>query len=178
VQQHASNHSHIRLKHSLLAHSIFTSHFFRLIFSHPSTRTRCSSCKVPKKCDHFLRYRIAYPQYVSPILLDTYLPRILTSDDTLRATASRQPPPFKRRKLTSSGAAAVETPQNQSVTTALTVAEDTRVHVSKVLAAAGGRLVCISCHRAISVRPECIILCARYVSPIRMHAFSFWNIYC
>jgi hypothetical protein len=63
-------------------------------------------------------------------------------------------PPFKRRKLT-----VVETPQRQPTPSD----EDVQTCVSRVLAAAGGRLVCTTCQRAINTRPEFVILCPRYV---------------
>ena len=85
------------------------------------------------------------------------------------ATAFWKPPSSKRRKLTSS--AAIETPQNQGITT-LAVSEDTQARVSKVITAASGRLVCTTCHRAINTRPECVILCARYVSSIQSDVLS------
>lgn len=63
-------------------------------------------------------------------------------------------PPFKRRKVT-----LVEATQSQSTS----ADDDVRISVFKVFAAAGGRLACTACQRAINARPEGLILCARYV---------------
>jgi len=75
--------------------------------------------------------------------------------NSLPSGAARKPP-LKRRKLM-----AVELPQSQTKSSD----EDVQTRVSKVLAAASGRLVCTTCQRAINARPECMILCARCTSP-------------
>jgi hypothetical protein len=132
-------------------------------------QTNFQESVIIEQCEPHLRHRVVMWQQASTIF-QICLFGILNIIARPGATASRKPPPTKRRKLTSS-AAVIDTPQSQGITT-LTVSEDIQTRVSKVITASSGRLVCTTCHRAINVRPECVILCARYVSSIQSDVLS------